>query len=477
MNNSDWHRLDPGRVVQELRSDASSGLSGTETARRLTEHGLNELKAFHKIKPWLIFLGQFKNVLILILLLATVLSAFLGHAAEAIAIVIIVLFAVLLGFAQEYRGERALDALRRMAAPTATVLRDNAEAIVPARDIVPGDIVLLRSGDKVPADARLIEAVNLRMDEAALTGESVPVEKQTAALSNGDWPLADRKNMAYAGTAVAYGRGKGIVVETGMTTEFGRTAAMLQAVETAKTPLQENLDKLGATLARGALLIVAIIVALALYQGQPIMQMLVFGIALAVAIVPEALPAVVTISLALGVQRMAKRHALVRRLPAVETLGSTSVICSDKTGTLTRDEMTARKIYVAGDVLEATGTGFDPNGIFIHEGSAVPPPEPLKLLLTAAALTSDAQLSRADGRWQIKGDPTEGALVVLAAKAGLKKIDLETEFPRVHEIPFSSEAKRMTTLHRSPSGWVAFAKGAPEIIIAGCTHLLALSGP
>ena len=477
MNNSDWHRLDPGRVVQELRSDAFSGLSGTEAARRLTEHGLNELKAFHKIKPWLIFLGQFKNVLILILLLATVLSAFLGHAAEAIAIVIIVLFAVLLGFAQEYRGERALDALRRMAAPTATVLRDNAEAIVPARDIVPGDIVLLRSGDKIPADARLIEAVNLRMDEAALTGESVPVEKQTAALSNGDWPLADRKNMAYAGTAVAYGRGKGIVVETGMTTEFGRTAAMLQAVETAKTPLQENLDKLGATLARGALLIVAIIVALALYQGQPIMQMLVFGIALAVAIVPEALPAVVTISLALGVQRMAKRHALVRRLPAVETLGSTSVICSDKTGTLTRDEMTARKIYVAGDVLEATGTGFDPNGIFIHEGSAVPPPEPLKLLLTAAALTSDAQLSRADGRWQIKGDPTEGALVVLAAKAGLKKIDLETEFPRVHEIPFSSEAKRMTTLHRSPSGCVAFAKGAPEIIVAGCTQLLALSGP
>lgn len=477
MNNSDWHRLDPARVVQELRSDASSGLSGTEAARRLTEHGPNELKASHKINPWLIFLGQFKNVLILILLLATVLSAFLGHTAEAIAIVIIVLFAVLLGFAQEYRGERALDALRRMAAPTATVLRENAEAIVPARDLVQGDIVLLRSGDKVPADARLIEAVNLRIDEAALTGESVPVEKQTAALSNGEWPVADRKNMAYAGTAVTYGRGKGIVVETGMMTEFGRTAAMLQAVETAKTPLQENLYKLGATLARGALLIVAIIVVLAWYQGQPIMQMLVFGIALAVAIVPEALPAVVTISLALGVQRMAKQHALVRRLPAVETLGSTSVICSDKTGTLTRDEMTARKIYVAGDMLEATGTGFDPKGIFIHEGSAVPPPAPLKLLVTAAALTSDAQLSRAGGRWQIKGDPTEGALVVLAAKAGLKKIDLETEFPRVHEIPFSSEAKRMTTLHRSPSGWVAFAKGAPEIIIEGCTHLWALSGP
>ncbi len=477
INHSDWHRLDPARVVQELRGDASSGLSGTEAARRLTQHGPNELKASHQIKPWLILLGQFKNVLILILLLATVLSAFLGHTAEAIAIVIIVLFAGLLGFAQEYRGERALDALRRMAAPTATVLRDSAEAIVPARNIVRGDIVLLRSGDKVPADARLIEAVNLRIDEAALTGESVPVEKQIGALSNGEWPVADRKNMAYAGTAVTYGRGKGIVVETGMMTEFGRTAAMLQTVETAKTPLQENLDKLGATLARGALLIVAIIVALALYQGQPIMHMLVFGIALAVAIVPEALPAVVTISLALGVQRMAKQHALVRRLPAVETLGSTSVICSDKTGTLTRDEMTARKIYVAGDVFEATGTGFEPEGIFIHEGSAVPPPEPLKLLLTAGALTSDAQLSQADGRWQIKGDPTEGALVVLAAKAGLKKIDLEAEFPRVHEIPFSSEAKRMTTLHRSPSGWVAFAKGAPEIIIEGCTHVLALSGP
>ncbi len=477
MINSEWHRLDAARVIQELGSEASSGLNAIEAARRLTQHGPNEFKASREIQPWLIFLGQFKNVLILILLLATALSLFLGHTAEAIAIVIIVLFAVLLGFAQEYRGERALDALRQMAAPTATVLRENEETIVPARDIVPGDIVLLRPGDRIPADARLIEAVNLRIDESALTGESVPMEKQTAALGEGEWPLADRKDMAYAGTAVTYGRGKGIVVETGMATEFGRIAAMLQTVETAKTPLQENLDRLGAMLARGALMIVAIIVALALYQGQPMMQMFVFGIALAVAIVPEALPAVVTISLALGVQRMARRHALVRRLPAVETLGSTSVICSDKTGTLTRDEMTARKIYVAGDLLETTGIGFEPKGVFTRAGAAVPPPEPLKLLLTAAALTSDAQLSRAAGHWQIKGDPTEGALVVLAAKAGLKKIDLETEFPRVHEIPFSSEAKRMTTLHRSSSGWVAFAKGAPEIIINGCTQILASSGP
>ena len=348
--------------------------------------------------------------------------------------------------------------------------------MIPARDIVPGDVILVRSGDKVPADARLIEAVNLQVEEAALTGESLPVEKQTEALGDGEWPLAERKNMVYAGTAVTYGRGKGVVVATGMATEFGRTAAMLESVATAKTPLQENLDKVGSALARAALIIVGIIVALGLYRGQPFIEMLIFGIALAVAAVPEALPAVVTISLALGVQRMAKRNALVRRLPAVETLGSTSVICSDKTGTLTKDEMTVRKLYVGGEIFEVSGAGFEPHGTFTRAGAVVEPPGPAKLFLRAAALTSDARLARSDGHWQIKGDPTEGALVVLAAKAGLKKIDLETEFPRVHEIPFSSEAKRMTTLHRSPSGLIAYAKGAPEIILDACAFQLTEAG-
>ena len=475
-NSNSWHRLDATSIIHRLGSDGSSGLKQGEAARRLIEHGANELKSSHRISPWSILLAQFKNALIAILLVATALSVFLGHSAEAIAIALIVLFAVLLGFAQEYRSERALEALRQMAAPTATALRDGEEVVIPARDIVIGDVILLRSGDKAPADARLIEAINLQIEEAALTGESLPVEKQTEALGDGEWPLAERKNMVYAGTAITYGRGKGVVVATGMATEFGKTAAMLESVATTKTPLQESLDKVGSGLARAALVIVAIIVALGIYRGQPFMEMLIFGIALAVAAVPEALPAVVTISLALGVQRMVKRNALVRRLPAVETLGSTSVICSDKTGTLTRDEMTVRQVYVAKDLFEVSGAGFEPHGEFTRAGAVVEPPEPLKLLLRAGALTSDARLARSNGRWQIKGDPTEGALVVLAAKAGFKKIDLEEQFPRVHEVPFSSEAKRMTTLHTSPSGLIAYAKGAPEIILDSCASRLTYAG-
>jgi Ca2+-transporting ATPase len=472
----DCYRLDAGSVIRQLKSDDSYGLSSSEAARRLKDQGSNELRPPPEISPWAIFLAQFKNLLIAILLVATLLSAFLGHHAEAIAIALIVLFAVLLGFAQEYRSERALEALRRMAAPTATVLRDGEEAVIAAREIVTGDIILLRSGDKVPADARLIEAVNLKIQEAALTGESLPVEKQAETLGEGEWSLAERKNMAYTGTAVTYGRGKGVVVATAMATEFGKTAAMLESVAPVKTPLQESLDKIGRALARAALIIVAIIVVLGLYRGQPLINMLIFGIALAVAAVPEALPAVVTISLALGVQRMVKRNALVRRLPAVETLGSTSVICSDKTGTLTKDEMTVRRIYVAEEQLEVSGAGFEPHGQFTRAGAVIEPPEPLQLLLRAAALTSDARLVRTNGHWEIKGDPTEAALVVLAAKAGLKKIDLEAKFPRVHEVPFSSEAKRMTTLHRSAEGLVSYAKGAPEIILDSCASWLTSRG-
>ena len=293
-------------------------------------------------------LSQFKNVLIVILLVATALSAVLGHGVEAIAIAVIVLLAVLLGFVQEYRAERAIEALRRMAALTATVLRDGEEMEIPARDLAPGDVILLRAGDVVPADARLVEAINLQIEEAALTGESVPVEKHTAPLANGQLALGDRKNLVYSGTVATYGRGRAVVTATGMNTEFGKITGMLQTVEAGKTPLQENLDRMGKTLAKAALVIVAFIVALGLLRGQPFIEMLIFGIALAVAVVPEALPAVVTISLALGVQRMVKRNALVRRLPVVEALGSTTVICSDKTGTLTRDEMTVRKIFVAG---------------------------------------------------------------------------------------------------------------------------------
>ena len=472
-----WHRLSTDSVLAHLQS-APDGLTAGEAGRRLAAHGANELHAGERVSPWSVLLDQGKNPLIAILVVATVLSAFLGHAIEAIAIGVIVLFAVLLGFVQEYRAERALEALREMAAPSATVVRDGGELAVAARDLVPGDVIRLRPGDRVPADGRLIEAVNLRVDEAALTGESVPVDKQTEPIAGDAIPLGDRKNMVYGGTAVTYGRGGAVVVATAMRTEFGQIAQMLQTVETQKTPLQIHLDRLGRNLGVAALVVVLVIVGLGLMRGQPFLEMFIFGIALAVAVVPEALPAVVTISLALGVQRMVKRHALVRRLPAVEALGSTSVICSDKTGTLTKNEMTARRIFVAGQMLDVSGSGYEPSGDFSRDGTPVAPSPVLLALLRAAAQASDAHVAHdpADGRWRVKGDPTEGALVAVAAKAGLDKATLDHECPRVNEIPFTSETKRMTTLHSVPSGVVAYTKGAPEVVLDLCATQLTDNG-
>ncbi len=462
------HTLDVKAALARFES-APSGLTGAEAAQRLVQHGPNELQAAPTVSPWALLVAQFRNVLILILLGATALSAVLGHAVEAIAITVIVLFAVLLGFVQEYRAEKAMSALRALAAPTATALRDGEETEVAARDLVPGDVILLAAGDRVPADARLLEAFNLALQEAALTGESVPVHKHTALLADAQLPLGDRRNMAFAGTNVTSGRGRALVTASGMATEFGRIAQMLQTVETGKTPLQVNLDKLGAQLARAALVVVLIIVGLGLARGQPFIEMLVFGIALAVAVVPEALPAVVTISLALGVQRLVKRHALMRRLAAVETLGSTSVICSDKTGTLTRDQMTVRRVWLDGAWIEVSGSGYDPQGEFRRGELRVEPTPALTELLTAAALCTDARTVHGeDGRWTVKGDPTEGALVVAAAKAGLHKPDLDRRFPRVDEIPFDADTKRMTTLHSVDGRTVAYVKGAPEVIVAAC---------
>jgi len=472
-----WHTLPADEVCSLLKTSAE-GLSQAAAAQRLAAHGPNELQAVQATSPWAVLLDQFKNVLIIILLVAAGLSSFLGHGVEAIAITVIVLFAALLGFVQEYRAERAMEALRLMAAPAATVIRDGSETTVPARDIVQGDLVLLRAGDKVPADLRLIEAVNLRIEEAALTGESLAVEKHAEALAGAELPVGDRGNMAFAGTAANYGRGRGVVVATGMQTEFGKIARMLSSIETGRTPLQENLDRVGHLLARAALAGVAVIVALGLMRGEPFVEMLIFGIALAVAVVPEALPAVVTISLALGVQRMVKRHALMRRLAAVETLGSTTVICSDKTGTLTKDQMTVRSCFVAGQFYEVSGAGYHPEGDFLRDGTPGAPSAPLLQLLKAGVLASDAHLvqDEAAGGWAVKGDPTEGALVVAAAKAGLVKSSLDAEFPRLDEIPFTSETKRMTTLHPAGEEVVAYSKGAPEVILASCETMLAGEG-
>jgi len=478
MQINDWYAKTNEETFRDLDSQPA-GLTLQEAGKRLEKHGPNEIQAAKRISAWQILLEQFKNILILILLGATILSLFLGHGVESIVIAVIVLFAVFLGFIQEYRAERAIEALREMAAPTASVLRDGAEVKIPARELVPGDVVILHTGDRIPADGRLLEAINLQIEEAALTGESVAVEKQTDALHGSDLGVGDRKNMVYAGTAATYGRGTAVVVATGMNTEFGKIAQLLQTVETSRTPLQQNLDKVGTALARVAFVVVALIVALGLMRGQPFIEMLIFGIALAVAVVPEALPAVVTISLAIGVQKMVKRHALIRRLPAVETLGSTSVICSDKTGTLTKDEMTARKLYSGGELFTVSGAGYSPVGEFSRDGKKVTElPDAVRKMLIAATLASDTTLIKTEQKddWDIKGDPTEGAFVVAAAKAGLQKSSLDSEYPRVNEIPFTSETKRMTTLHQSNGSVVAYAKGAPEIILQDCDFELTAEG-
>ena len=473
----EWHLLEAEAALSLLET-GRRGLSEAEARRRRELHGPNELPDPERRLPWAILLAQFKNVLILMLLAATAVSAALGQELEAGAIAVIVLLAVILGFVQEYRAERAIQALRRMAAPTATVHREGQVNQIPARDLVPGDLIELRAGDRIPADARLLEAVNLKADESPLTGESVPIAKQDGPLTAPNLALADRTNLAYSGTVVTYGRGRGVVVATGLRTEFGKIARMLQTVESSPTPLQQDMKRVGRGLAWIALAVVAVIVGLGLLRGQPFLEMLIFGVALAVAAVPEALPGVVTISLAIGLQRLARRGALMRQLPAVETLGCTAVICSDKTGTLTRDEMTVRTIVVAGRPLVVTGAGYEPEGTFEPQDGERGTPPALQRLLRSAALCSDALIVRdeIEKRWKVQGDPTEGALVVAAAKSGLDKPTLERESPRVGEIAFTSESKRMTTLHATPEGTLACAKGAPEVILSACDRRLAASG-
>ena len=469
--NTPWHNATIPALYKRLDS-GGNGLSGETAGERLALYGPNEITAGHRVTALETFTAQFKNLLIIILLFATAISAFLGHGIEAIAIAVIILFAVTLGFIQEYRAERSLESLRRMAAPTATVLRDGLPVTLPARDIVPGDILILSAGDRVAADSRLTESVNLKMDESMLTGESLPVTKHTGSIENLYIALAERKNMVYAGTTVTYGRGRALVTVTGMKSEFGKIAGLLDTVKTEKTPLQQNLDRVGASLARAAFAGVTLIAVTGVLHGRGIMDMFIFAIALAVAVVPEALPAVVTISLAIGVQRMIKRHALIRHLPAVETLGCTTYICSDKTGTLTRNEMTVRNLYIAGTgMIEVTGSGYGPGALFLSGGVPVDRTK-LAPLLPALCLSSDAVVRKDGEAWKVSGDPTEGALVSAAMNAGFAKDELESEFPRIGEIPFSSETRRMTTLHRGPGGNVSFSKGAFEAIIDSCGTVL-----
>jgi len=480
-------------VMARLRT-GPDGLSQAEAARRLEQYGPNELKEEEKRSMLLLFLRQFKSFLVLILLIAVALSLAMGwlrtggnllaaheELVDAVTIVAIIFACAILGFVEEYRSEKALELLREMAAPTARVIREGEERVIPARELVPGDVVVLRMGDKVPADLRLMEAVNLRVDEAVLTGESVPVDKNTHPLP-ADTPVPDRINMAFSGTTVVYGRGRGVVVATGMNTEFGRIAAMVQVVKQEATPLEKRMAEVGRWLGALCLAVCFVVAGLGVLRGHELMEMILWGISLAVAAVPEALPAVVTGALAVGVWEMAKRNALVRRLPAVETLGCTSIICSDKTGTMTKGEMTVRRIYYAGKFIEVTGVGYEPKGAFLSPGSKekIDPlaDEGLSLLLRAAALCNDASLATAEGRYVIRGDTTEGALVVLAAKAGLNVEEERKRMPRIGEVPFTSERKRMTTIHETPEGAVhAYMKGAPEIVLEKCDYIWDAGGP
>jgi Ca2+-transporting ATPase len=468
-----WYNLKLDEVISSLNS-SSDGLSQEEARKRLAQFGPNELVKKVKVPAWRLLLEQFTNFLILILCIAAVVAAIKGEVVDAILIFTIVVFSGFLGFIQEYKAEKALEALKRMAAPTAAVLRDGKEIEIPARELVPGDIVLLRTGDRIPADSRLIEAVNLRTEEAPLTGESTPIDKIMEPLP-GEVSVGDRRNMVFMGTAAVYGRGRAVITATGMSTEFGKIAALLQEVEAERTPLQINIGRMGKGIGIAALALCAVIAAGGVVMGFDIFLMLLTGIALAVAIIPEALPAVVAITLSLAAQRMVKRRALIRKLPAVETLGSTTFICSDKTGTLTEDQMTIRRIYTDGKLIDVTGVGYEPKGGFHLDGKVLEPRQDIALeaLLRASSLCNDTSLFAVNGLWDIKGDPTEGALVVAAAKAGLWQQELSIQSPRIDEIPFSSETKRMTTIHQTPQGKIAYAKGAPEVILDSCRYIYA----
>lgn len=474
-----WYRMGTKDTLYCLETDPEQGLTQAEAGRRTAIHGPNELIERGLKNPWIILWEQLTAIMVVILIIAAVISAFLGDLLEAIAIMVIVVLNAILGFSQEHRAEKALAALKKLAVPIVKVRRDGRVREISAQALVPGDIVLLEAGDAVPADGRLLESINLRTQEAALTGESEPVDKNTAVLKGEHLPLGDQRNMVYMGTVVTYGRGLAVIVETGMNTELGRIAEMIQTVEREPTPLQRRLEQLGRGLAVAALAIVTVVFVLGLLRGEDLRLMFLTAISMAVAAVPEGLPAVVTIALALGAQRMLKRQALIRKLPAVETLGSVTVICSDKTGTLTENRMTVTVLDVLGET-----QSFDAllsKGVPVLDAELAATEQPhvrsLGLLVKAATLCNDALLERTqdDGDYYYAiGDPTEGALIVAAAQLGMLKPDLDTRWPRVAEVPFTSERKRMTTIHRvnvSPdqtdapwrdAPFVAFGKGAVD---------------
>jgi magnesium-transporting ATPase (P-type) len=469
MLSTNWHTLGTDETLAEQRT-INTGLSAAEAAQRLAEHGPNRLTPPKKRGPLLRFLLQFHNVLIYVLLGAAVVTALLGHWVDTGVILGVVVINALIGFIQEGKAEKSLDAIRNMLSLHAAVLRDGRRQEIDATELVPGDIVLLASGDKVPADLRLIETRNLRIEEAALTGESEPVDKSADPVAE-DAPIGDRTGMAYSGTLVVFGQGRGVVVATGDVTEIGRIGRMLAEVESVDTPLLKQMAQFGRWLTAGILALAAATIAFGmLVHGQPAGEMFLAAVGLAVAAIPEGLPAIMTITLAIGVQRMAGRNAIIRRMPAVETLGAVTTICSDKTGTLTKNEMTVQRLATADRLIDVSGVGYAPHGGFTADGREVDPAE-LADVARAALLCNDATLREANGDWKLEGDPTEGALLALAMKSGLDAHFEAEAVPRIDVIPFESEHRFMATLHHDHAGRTfAFVKGAPERVIGMCAQ-------
>lgn len=472
----EWYQKSPEEVAEGLETSLSVGLTSESAQTKLQTVGPNELKEQEGKSFLQKLLAQFSDFLILILIAAALISVFVGEAKDAIVIMSIVIVNALLGLYQEGKAEKALEALKKMASPTAKVLRDGKPQEIPSSQLVPGDLVILETGDIIPADLRLVESSNLKVEEASLTGESVPVEKRAQEAYTTEVSLGDRHNMAYMSTIITYGRGKGLVVETAEGTEIGKIAAMIQTFEEEATPLQKKLNQLGKVLGITTIAVCIAVFGIGLLQGREVLEMFMIAISLAVAAIPEGLPAIVTIVLAIGMNKMVERNAIVKKLLAVETLGATSVICTDKTGTLTQNEMTVVKVLADNKLIEVEGTGYEPVGDFKLNGATVDKEEVsgLKLLLTIAALANDAKLDNSSGLYRIIGDPTEGALVTLAGKAGIDSAELNHLYKRIEEIPFDSERKMMTTFHDMPNdeGVSSFTKGAPDIIIGRCNRII-----
>jgi len=487
MSQQMWHQISSQDVVQMQKTNANQGISDAEAKRRLDSIGPNELSEGVRVSPLVLFLNQFKDFMVLVLVGATLISGLLGEYLDAITIIAIILMNGILGFMQEFRAEKSLRALKELSAPTAKVMRGGKQQEVPASTLVPGDIVLLESGDRIPADVRFLEVSSLYVEESALTGESVPVGKRVEAIQEEDVPLGDRRNLGFLGTMVTRGTARAVVIGTGMNTEMGKIADLIQTTDEMETPLQHRLEQLGKLLIVIALGLTVMVVLAGILHGQPAYGMFLAGVSLAVAAIPEGLPAIVTIALALGVQRMIKRKAIVRKLPSVETLGCASVICSDKTGTLTQNKMTVTHLWSGGQLYEVSGRGYDPHGDISLNGQHIDARRDpaLRRMLQVGVLCNNALLTEqevAEDRRQgakgekksysINGDPTEGALVVLGGKAGMTRQSLDGMYTRVKEFPFDSERKRMSVLVEHQGGQIVCVKGAPDVLLDHCSYIL-----